>query len=142
VRRARADDLPRVIEIERACFGRDAYPRNLFADYLRECGELFLVSTAETGVTGYIIACFQKNRAELVSIAISPGARHSGIGSALLRSAFRRLRIRSVERIYLMVHVENSAAVAFYGKHAFRRTGRIREYYGPGRDAWRMSRLL
>jgi ribosomal protein S18 acetylase RimI-like enzyme len=44
VRRARWRDLERILEIEKASFGRQAYDRKLFADYWRKCGELFLVA--------------------------------------------------------------------------------------------------
>jgi len=44
VRRFRASDLDRILTIEHASFGEDAYDRNLFAEYARECGALFLPS--------------------------------------------------------------------------------------------------
>jgi ribosomal-protein-alanine N-acetyltransferase len=47
VRRARLRDLDRILEIERASFGRHAYDRKLFADYWRKCGGLFLVACGD-----------------------------------------------------------------------------------------------
>ena len=44
VRRMRPGDLGRILEIERACFRRDAYDRKLFAEYARKCGAYFLVA--------------------------------------------------------------------------------------------------
>ena len=58
VRRVRQRDLDRILEIERASFGADAYDRNLFAEYTRKCGGLFLVAERASrgqesrGVTG------------------------------------------------------------------------------------------
>ena len=43
LRRFRLADMEELLAIERACLGRDAYDRNLFAEYLRVCGALFLV---------------------------------------------------------------------------------------------------
>ena len=44
VRPVRQRDLDRILEIEAASFGADAYDRNLFAEYTRKCGGLFLVA--------------------------------------------------------------------------------------------------
>src|ERR1019366_2692991 len=48
VRRVRQRDLDRILEIEAASFGADAYDRNLFAEYTRKCRGLFLVAERGT----------------------------------------------------------------------------------------------
>jgi ribosomal protein S18 acetylase RimI-like enzyme len=45
VRLLRLADLDRILEIEHASFGKDAYDRNLFAHFFDNCGDLFLVAT-------------------------------------------------------------------------------------------------
>ena len=60
VRRVRPRDLDRILEIEAASFGADAYDRNLFAEYTRKCGELFLVALRGTKVFGYVITCISR----------------------------------------------------------------------------------
>ena len=57
VRRFRASDLNRILTIEHASFGEDAYDRNLFAEYARECGGLFLVVERASRVWGYMLTC-------------------------------------------------------------------------------------
>ena len=44
IRRFRLADLDRIMEIEHASFGKDAYERNLFAEFYHKCGDLFLVA--------------------------------------------------------------------------------------------------
>ena len=80
IRRARPGDLPRILEIERATFGTDAYDRNLFAEYLDICGDLFLVVLGGRSICGYLIACLgvAAGSAEVVSIAVDPAARQQG----------------------------------------------------------------
>ena len=51
----RQRDLPRILEIEAASFGPDAYDRKLFAEYARISPRLFLVAGARR-VCGYSIA--------------------------------------------------------------------------------------
>ena len=96
IRRAVLDDLDRILQIEDASFGPEAYDRKLFASYLRRCGELFLVVEHRGKVCGYIVSCLRgmslPSRAELISVAVDPARRKSGAASALLESTLRRLR--------------------------------------------------
>src|SRR5271157_3504160 len=127
VRRLRPADLDRIQEIEHASFGKDAYDRNLFAEYLHKCGELFLVATRAGG-----------SGAEVISIAVDPAARGKGAASVLLRSTFRRLRRRGIPRVSLMVKVTNVPARRFYEKWGFTRVRRVKGYYEDGKDGIRM----
>ena len=71
IRRVRAADLDRILEIERASFGPHAYDRNLFAEYMGDCGELFLGAGRAREIWGYALTCRRpgafRHLAELVS---------------------------------------------------------------------------
>jgi len=148
IRPVRAADLDRIMEIERACFGQEAYDRNLFADYTRKCGGLFLVSECNGNVWGYALACLaarsraQGAQAELVSLAVDPAARGAGAAKALMDSTLRRLRRRGVGRIWLTVKVTNGRARAFYEKYGFEKIRVVRRYYEDGQDGVRMAKRL
>ena len=68
VRPARPSDLTRILSIERAGFGAWAWDRNLFAEYTRTCGELFLVALEGSKVVGYCIGCIGRGIASVESI--------------------------------------------------------------------------
>ncbi len=145
IRRLGPADLERILEIEAASFGREAWDRNLFAEYSRTCGDLFLV--AEEGprnICGYMITCTRGGRrrgqAELVSVAVDPRARGRGAASALMESTLRRLRRRAITRLSLMVKTTNGAARAFYEKYGFRKVRRVPRYYEDGADAWLLKK--
>ena len=140
VRRLKPVDLDRIVEIERASFGADAYDRNLFAEFLDNCGDLFLAVERSGKIRGYLIACRRGRRAELISVAVDPAFRGQGAASALMESALRRLRFRSVARLVLMVKVTNHQARAFYEKYGFQPVRRVRRYYEDGADGWLMAR--
>jgi [ribosomal protein S18]-alanine N-acetyltransferase len=141
IRRADLADLERIVQIENASFGAEAYERKLFAEYRNRCGELFLVAERRQRVWGYLIACRRGEAgAELVSVAVDPAARRSGAASALLESLFRRLRRRGVVRLNLMVRGTNRPAQAFYEKYGFRRRRKVPGYYEDGGDGIAMSR--
>lgn len=140
VRRLRRLDLDRIVEIERASFGADAYDRKLFADFFESDGDLFLAAERSGKIRGYLMASRRGRRAEVVSIAVDPACRGQGAASALMESALRRLRRRGVARLILMVKVTNEPARAFYGKYAFKNVRRVRRYYEDGADGWLMAR--
>ncbi|MGB7760433.1 MAG: hypothetical protein WBL61_11420, partial [Bryobacteraceae bacterium] len=72
-------DLDGVLAIERASFGAEAYDRNLFAELFDECGRLFLVAAAASGIRAYMVTAAAERRgvscAELVSVAVGPACR-------------------------------------------------------------------
>jgi ribosomal-protein-alanine N-acetyltransferase len=138
VRRATARDLPAILEIERASFGRDAWPENLFRGYLELCPKLFVMA----GRAGYAVACIRRNQGEIESIAVHPRSLRRGIGGALMRFLLAALKRRGVPAAALMVATRNRAAIAFYRSFGFRRTRTVPGYYGRNRAAWRMRLLL
>ena len=73
IRLLRLSDLDRILEIERASFGEDAYDRNLFADFYHKCGDLFLVAVRGRKVCGYMVTCIGGRAA--------PPTRRTGVGS-------------------------------------------------------------
>ena len=142
VRRMRMADLNRIAEIELASFGDEAYDRNLFAEFFRKCGELFLVAEHDREVQGYMVTCIRGEQAELVSVAVDRAARRMGAASALMESTLRRLRRRGIARIGLMVRADNDKARAFYERYGFEKVRRVPRYYEDGGDGWRMAKNL
>ena len=146
IRLLRLSDLNRILEIEHASFGKDAYDRNLFADFYHKCGELFLVAVRGRRICGYMLTCIggqsTANHAELVSVAVDPRQRGKGIASALMDSTLRRLRRRGVVRFHLTVKVTNATAIRFYEGYGFRKSRIARRYYEDGADGWRMVREI
>jgi ribosomal-protein-alanine N-acetyltransferase len=146
IRRFRHADTDRVLEIELASFGKDAWDRKLFAEYRRKCGDLFLLASLGPRVDGYSIACIYNNRgaqaASLESIAVDPRARGKGAASSLLKSTVRRLMLRGVGRFTLMVRRSNIVALQFYQRHEFTPVRRAPGYYEDGEEGLLMRRLL
>jgi ribosomal-protein-alanine N-acetyltransferase len=146
IRLLRLSDLDRILQIEHASFGDDAYDRNLFADFYHKCGELFLVAVRGRNVCGYMLTCTggrsPTGRAELVSVAVDPRRRGKGIASALMDSTLRRLRRRGIVRLTLTVKVTNRVAIRFYEGYGFARSRIVRRYYEDGADGFRMAKSL
>jgi ribosomal-protein-alanine N-acetyltransferase len=140
VRRFARRDLERVVAIERASFGKDAWPPELFLEYWRASPELFLIAqvrnqSAARRIAGYSITRIDWRGAELESIAVDPLYRGRGVAQALLNATIVRLRSGALR---LMVGTDNEPALRFYERFGFTRVRKAPRYYGAGRDAWRM----
>ncbi|MGA2600099.1 MAG: GNAT family N-acetyltransferase [Bryobacteraceae bacterium] len=142
IRQAVRRDVDRILEIEAASFGREAWDRELFDEALEDCPELFLIAKLSGRIAGYSITCFAKGKAELISIAVFPDARRRGVGEALVRFTLRALKRRKVAVWRLMVRIGNEDAVRFYKGLGFVRVRTVKGYYGPDVDAWAMELRL
>lgn len=138
VRKFELADLDRILAIEQASFGNDAWDEKLFRAFYRKCPDLFLVATVRRHIAGYIITCAGSRNAELASIAVDPRDRRQGVGEAMLDHTLGELRALRVKAWWLMVETENESALRFYEKYGFEREKIVKRYYGPGRNAWRM----
>lgn len=142
IRRARVDDLPSILRIERNSFDRDAWDREIFLDYLhRSANSIFLIAANDGKVIGYALARHSATRAEIHSIAIAPAQRGGGVAVALLKRVLSLLLRRGFEKVSLDVRLENKAAISLYRKLGFERVRRVNGYYEDGAPAWRMRRL-
>jgi len=140
IRTFRGGDLDQVMAIENVSFP-DPYNRLTFRLLRRWVKEGFIVAE-DGGIVGYAIAETQGTRGHIISIAVSPKSRRSGVGAALLQELLRRMG-PNVESLFLEVRAGNRAAIQMYEKFSFRKTGDVRSrYYPDGEDAIIMAREL
>ena len=81
---------------------------------------------------------------KLLKLAVVPEWRRRGAGSFILDAALSVLDCelrKFCSCVVLHVDPENVAAAHLYESRGFSRDCTVRDYYGPGRDAWRMMRL-
>ena len=141
IRRARGDDLPSILRIEKRSFARDAWDRELFLDYLAQPSRsVFLVAISEGKIVGYALAFHNKAYAEIDSIAVAPAQRGKGVAVALLKRVIGSLGRRRFASVSLNVRLDNEAAIRLYRKLGFQRVRRINGYYEDGAPAWRMRK--
>ncbi|HUE00953.1 MAG TPA: ribosomal protein S18-alanine N-acetyltransferase [Bryobacteraceae bacterium] len=134
--------LPRVLRIERASFGADAWPRRYFLELYGECRDFFVIAKCGGRIAGYAVACAEKREAEIASLAVHPDYRRRGVGDALMRYTLRRLRAAGVRRVELMVRTGNAAGAQLYRSLGFRRVRLAPGYYEDGGDGVLMARAI
>ncbi|MCS7285544.1 MAG: ribosomal protein S18-alanine N-acetyltransferase [Anaerolineae bacterium] len=138
------EDLPEVMEIEKASFkmpwSQSAYQYEL----TRNDRSFYLVVRlkAEEG-EGPLIAYggfwFLVGEAHICTLAVKPEWRGRGIGELTLYSLINLALRLGAELATLEVRVSNKAAQNLYRKYGFEVVGRRKGYYSDGEDALIMT---
>ena len=92
-------------------------------------GELGWVIEDKKSVAGFLVVRAVVAEAEILNLCIAPEKRRSGLAESLLDVAVAELRRTRVDRLFLEVRESNTAAISFYEKHKFRKTGHRPAYY-------------
>jgi [ribosomal protein S18]-alanine N-acetyltransferase len=140
-------DLETLYAIDQACYPRGiAYSRRMLRWYLSRRGALCIVAqeTAEDepAIPGFIVAEAHGEEGYIVTIDVLETYRRSGIGTALLHEAERRLAKMGVQYIELQTATNNEAGVAFWRRHGYRDVGVAPGYYLGRVDAYLMKKSL
>jgi ribosomal-protein-alanine N-acetyltransferase len=138
-----AADVPRMLEIERACFS-DPWTARMFADEFAYGASYFgAFDAAGTQLLGYAGVSSVLDEGELRNIAVAPGAQRRGVASELLSVLLSSAAENGVSVMYLEVRAGNAPAIGLYEKFGFERVGLRRNYYvRPREDAILMRKLL
>ena len=78
-------------------------------------------------------------KGHVVSVAVLDNFRGSGIGSALVEEAFKGVKEKQCDEMYLEVRCSNIDAVRLYEKLGMSVKQRLRSYYRDGEDAYMMA---
>lgn len=159
LRPLRAEDLPRIVGLETALFGGEAWSPELLTRELAAANApvpdrryVVVEATAAAGaanadsgmdarageILGYAGLWFGDGRgdADLLSIATVPAARRRGVASAMLGHLLDVARRAGCRAVLLEVRASNAAARALYERFGFQTIGTRRRYYlAPVEDA-------
>jgi len=97
--------------------------------------EAHLVAELDGRLAGYIrvkpATTLRENAHVLgiVGLAVGPGDRRQGVGSALLAAAEQHARARGARKLSLRVLGTNETALRLYERHGFRREGTLRDEF-------------
>jgi len=133
IERVKTHHLPQIVTIERELFP-DPWRAELFARKCKDPNTIFYVAEDEDGVKGYAILQLIAPEAEIINIAVTPGARRLGIGHGLLEALLREAETQKIELIHLEVRENNQAARALYHAFGFQEIGLRKHYYQNPRE--------
>ena len=148
IRAATPDDLPLMIELDRASataahWSEDQYRKLLTPERLvlaaSTAANSSLTETNRGGkesLVGFLVARQIAPEWELENIIVAPFARRKGIGEKLLNALIAAARKTNSEVVFLEVRESNDPARALYARAGFEQTGRRKSYYAnPLEDA-------
>ncbi len=138
--------------INKSCLPEN-YPSSFFLDMFGNHRELFLVSTSKETIAGYIMCRIEHGfsdirkfrlvgKGHVVSLAVLPEFRRTGIATALVNGALERLVAHKAEECFLEVRASNRTAIALYESLGFKSMRRIQYYYMDGEEAIMMCKRL
>jgi [ribosomal protein S18]-alanine N-acetyltransferase len=145
IRQFEIRDLESVIEINRRCLPEN-YASFFFMDTFQSCPTAFIVAQAGTQAVGYIMCRTEHGfsdvkrlkfirKGHIISIAVLPEFRRTGVGSDLVKSALTELRKLAAEECYLEVRAANESAIKLYEKLEFALAWKVPHYYADGAEA-------
>ena len=137
-RAARAEDLGRIVEIERDGFVRP-WSREMLARELEHGWSRVMLAVepgagAEERVVGFAVFWLVHDEIHVLNVATSKDARRRGIGRALMLLAEDDGRRRGARLATLEVRRSNAAAISLYLSLGYRRVGVRPGYYAEERE--------
>ena len=144
IRRAIADDVDAIMEIETATFGSDAWSRESMLAELLNPNTFYLVAGRERfeGYAG-LLAPKGAEQADVQTIAVAEAVRGNGLGRALMNIMLSEARSRRAAEVFLEVRADNPGARHLYESLGFEQITIRRKYYQPdGVDAVVMRLVL
>ncbi|NOZ85708.1 MAG: ribosomal protein S18-alanine N-acetyltransferase [Deltaproteobacteria bacterium] len=138
------EDLPLVMEIERTSFPTP-WPEKAFHDeFDTEWSYLWaLRDTRRDKLLGYSNYWVIQTDAHLLNLAVAPGYRRKGFGTALLLHMMDHAYELGARQVRLEVRKSNAAAKALYESLGFKLGGIHKRYYSrEGEDALVFKKFL
>ena len=107
-----------------------------FADLLAQPGVLLRIEA-----DGFILIRVVLDEAEILTLAVRPGARRQGLGRRLVERACVAAKDAGAETLFLEVAEDNAAARVLYARAGFVEIGRRKAYYASP-DGRRIDALV
>ena len=131
-----ADHVAQVAELEKICFGTEAWSERSVASELTNSLSLWLVAEEEGNVWGYVGSQTVMDETDMMNIAVHPEHRKQGIAAALVNNLVDVLKTRGSHSLMLEVRASNDPARKLYDKLGFQQVGLRKNYYrNPKEDA-------
>lgn len=129
-------DIPALAAIEREVFPDEAWTEaTWWAELARRPRREYLLARDVHGIAGYGGLDLAGDSADVMTVAVGPDRRGSGLGRLLLEHLLQRARQRGAARVMLEVRADNTAARSLYQRAGFTVLHTRRGYYRGGIDA-------
>lgn len=144
IRKAEAQDVPRMADIEEECFPCDAWSfLTLYRDVTNNPQVSFIIAELEGEIAGYLGFMRILDEADIINVAVSPEHRGRHIAEAMLSTAIDMASKKEITSLTLEVRADNEPAIGLYEKFGFKKEGTRKSYYAyDGMDAVLMRLVI
>jgi|688.fasta_scaffold166063_2 ribosomal-protein-alanine N-acetyltransferase len=129
LRRASVSDLDQLMTIETESYS-EPFSRDVFAEFLNDDSCICVIAERDQHIIGYALAAVNLQLSQLLSIAVAPQFRSTGVARQLLAGVMDYCRSSGAENIRLEVRSANVAARRLYDAMGFSLIGLRNKYYG------------
>jgi ribosomal-protein-alanine N-acetyltransferase len=144
LRVAQSEDLPAVLEIERASFA-SPWTERMFSEELKnDWSHLWVVEAGpQRALAAFTVFWVAYDEVHVLNIAVAPEWRRHGLARRLMEAIVAFAEARAASHIVLEVRPSNFVAQHLYQKFHFRPVGMRPNYYADnGEDAIIMVRMV
>ena len=149
IRKATYMDLPKITELEKACFENEiAYTQKQLTYLITRANSNCLVETYNDEIRGFLIVLYKRGAgvAGIETLSVGNQYRGKGIAQKLLYSSEQDMFFKGIKKIRLEVSMGNTAAIKLYQKSGYRIKSILKEYYYfkhfGTHDAYKMEKEL
>ena len=135
-----ADHVVSVAELEKICFGTEAWSERSVASELTNQLSFWLVALEEDMVAGYVGSQTVMDETDMMNVAVHPDYRKQGIAKALIVGLVEELRKKGSHCLTLEVRASNENAISLYRKLDFQQIGLRKNYYHNPKEHARILR--
>ena len=128
IRKMQTADLPRVVEIEKQCFG-ERWTIGAFQNELANAASSYFVCVEGEEIVGYAGYWLILEEAHITTIGVDPKHQRRGFGELLLLTLVEHGAKAGAKWLTLEVRASNEGAQKLYEKYGFTSLGRRRGYY-------------
>lgn len=132
------DDIPEIMEIERASFPSPWSPSFYRKEILENERAFYFVIEEEGKIIGFAGFWFVRGEIHITTVAVRPEYRGRKYGELLLCAIVDFALNKGADLISLEVRASNIRAQRLYEKYGFVKTGLRPRYYESGEDAYIM----
>ena len=125
-----------VAELEKICFGIDAWSERSVTSELTNPLSLWLVAMDGDRLAGYVGSQTVIDESDMMNVAVHPDYRRRGVAEQLCLGLVESLKEKGNHCLTLEVRASNDPAKALYEKLGFQQVGLRKNYYrNPKEDA-------
>ena len=143
IRIASEADLEKIMHIEKACFGNDAWSKSNMKSELLAPHTTYVVAEESDSLIGYagLSKLASSTSSDIQTIAVSQSHRGLGVGRKLIESLLDFARKQNAKEVFLEVREDKPTPQKLYLSLGFTAIDRRENYYQPDGVAAIVMRL-